>query len=106
MSETTDNQSSQGSSVALAGAAIRAGAPSSTNQSVIGPTLIVRGEITAEEDLLIRGRVEGTISHDQTLTVHREGTIVAVVRKKSTSKAVLKAICSVPSGSRCVKPAK
>jgi len=82
MSETTDNQSSQGSSVALAGAAIRAGASSSTNQSVIGPTLVVRGEITAEEDLLIRGRVEGTISHDQTLTVHREGTIVAVVRAK------------------------
>lgn len=82
MSESTDNQSSQGSSVALAGAGIRTGASPATGQSVIGPTLVVRGEITAEEDLLIRGRVEGTISHNQTLTVHREGTVVAAVRAK------------------------
>ena len=82
MSESTDNQSSQGSSVALAGAGVRASASPSTGQSVIGPTLVVRGEITAEEDLLIRGRVEGTISHNQTLTVHQEGIVVAAVRAK------------------------
>jgi cytoskeletal protein CcmA (bactofilin family) len=50
--------------------------------SVIGPTLVVRGEITAEEDLLIRGRVEGTIDHNQTLKVHSEGSVEAVVRAK------------------------
>ena len=82
MNETTNNQSSQGSSVALAGAGIHTGASPAGSASVIGPTLVVRGEITAEEDLLIRGRVEGTISHNQTLTVHREGTVVAAVRAK------------------------
>jgi cytoskeletal protein CcmA (bactofilin family) len=82
MSETTDIHSSQGSSVALAGAGVQANVATSTGQSVIGPTLVVRGEITAEEDLLIRGRVEGSISHNQTLTVHQEGTIVAAVRAK------------------------
>ncbi len=50
--------------------------------SVIGPTLVVKGQITAEEDLLIRGRVEGTIDHNQTLKVHQEGTVEAVVRAK------------------------
>jgi cytoskeletal protein CcmA (bactofilin family) len=49
---------------------------------VIGPTLVVRGEVTAEEDLLVRGRIEGTIDHNQTLNVHREGTVEAVVRAK------------------------
>jgi len=82
MSESTENLSGQGGSVALAGAGIRTGASQSTGQSVIGPTLVVRGEITAEEDLLIRGRVEGSISHNQTLTVHQEGTVVAAVRAK------------------------
>lgn len=52
------------------------------NRSVIGPTLVVRGEVTAEEDLLVRGRIEGTIDHNQTLNVHREGTVEAVVRAK------------------------
>lgn len=82
MNETTENQSSQSSSVALAGTGIQTGASPAGGASVIGPTLVVRGEITAEEDLLIRGRVEGTISHNQTLTVHREGTVVAAVRAK------------------------
>jgi cytoskeletal protein CcmA (bactofilin family) len=49
---------------------------------VIGPTLVVRGEVTAQEDLLIRGRVEGTIEHNQVLTVHSEGIVHAVVRAK------------------------
>jgi len=50
--------------------------------SVIGPTLVIRGEVSAEEDLLIRGRVEGTIEHNQTLTVHSEGIVEALVRAK------------------------
>jgi cytoskeletal protein CcmA (bactofilin family) len=82
MSQSTDNQSIAGSTVAVAGAGVRSAVPRSTGQSVIGPTLVIRGEITAEEDLLIRGRVEGTISHDQTLTVHQQGTVVAAVRAK------------------------
>src|SRR5208282_5420518 len=37
--------------------------------SVLGPTLYFKGDLSAEEDLLIQGRVEGSISHTQRLTV-------------------------------------
>lgn len=63
------------------GQSVENSATSSTT-SVIGPTLVVRGEVTAKEDLLIRGRVEGRIDHNQTLTVHAEGTVEAVVKAK------------------------
>ena len=81
MTQTTDNQTSS-STVAVAGNRAHSAVSNSTGQSVIGPTLVVRGEITADEDLLVRGRVEGTISHNQTLTVHQQGTVVAAVRAK------------------------
>ena len=37
--------------------------------SILGPTLFFKGDLTAEEDLLIQGRVEGSITHTQRLTV-------------------------------------
>jgi cytoskeletal protein CcmA (bactofilin family) len=52
-------------------------------ESVIGPTLVIKGEVTAEEDLLIMGRVEGKIDHNQTLTVHSEGSVKAVMKAKN-----------------------
>ena len=46
--------------------------------SVIGPTLKIRGEISANEDLIIEGEIEGTIAHqDKNLTVGKEGRVVA-----------------------------
>jgi cytoskeletal protein CcmA (bactofilin family) len=43
--------------------------------SVLGPTLYFKGDLSAEEDLLIQGRVEGTITHTQRLTVGPQGTV-------------------------------
>ena len=38
--------------------------------SVIGPTLKFKGELSANEDLIIEGEIEGTIAHqDKNLTV-------------------------------------
>lgn len=48
--------------------------------SVLGPTLRFKGELHAEEELLIRGRVEGTITHTQRLTVCPEGVVKANIR--------------------------
>jgi cytoskeletal protein CcmA (bactofilin family) len=48
--------------------------------SVLGPTLYFKGDLSAEEDLLIQGRVEGTISHTQRLTVGPQGTVKANIR--------------------------
>jgi cytoskeletal protein CcmA (bactofilin family) len=48
--------------------------------SVLGPTLCFKGDLTAEEDLLIQGRVEGSITHSQRLTVGPQGTVMANIR--------------------------
>src|ERR1700690_2494200 len=48
--------------------------------SVLGPTLFFKGDLTAEEDLLILGRVEGSITHTQRLTVGPQGTVKANIR--------------------------
>jgi cytoskeletal protein CcmA (bactofilin family) len=45
--------------------------------SILGPSLRFKGELIAEEDLVIRGRVEGSIKHSQRLTVGREGHVKA-----------------------------
>jgi len=48
--------------------------------SVLGPTLQFKGELHAEEELLIKGRIEGSITHSQRITVCPEGTVTANVR--------------------------
>lgn len=45
--------------------------------SVLGPTLRFKGELTADEDLLIQGRIEGSIKHTSSLTVGEEGQVTA-----------------------------
>ena len=57
-------------------------ASTSAGQSLIGPTVVIKGEVTAEEDLLVRGRVEGFIDHSATVTVHAEGTVAAEVKAR------------------------
>ena len=48
--------------------------------SVLGPTLYFKGDLSAEEDLLIQGRVEGSITHTQRLTIGVQGTVKANIR--------------------------
>jgi cytoskeletal protein CcmA (bactofilin family) len=48
--------------------------------SVLGPTLHFKGELHADEELLIKGRIEGSITHSQRVTVCPEGTVTASVR--------------------------
>ena len=47
--------------------------------SVLGPTLKFKGELRADEDLLIRGRIEGSIQHSSNLKIGKEGNIKAEV---------------------------
>jgi cytoskeletal protein CcmA (bactofilin family) len=52
--------------------------------SVIGPSLVLKGKLTAEEDLLIQGRVEGSIDHDATnLTIGVHGEVKGDIVAKS-----------------------
>src|SRR5262245_44710989 len=48
--------------------------------SVLGPTLRFKGELHADEELLIKGHIEGSITHSQRLTVCEEGVVKANIR--------------------------
>ena len=47
--------------------------------SILGPTIRFKGDLSAEEDLIIQGTIEGSISHKQRLTIGRESTVHASV---------------------------
>ena len=50
---------------------------------MIGPSIIVRGEISGEEDLLIEGRVEGKVDLRQNaVTVGAKGVLAAEVQAR------------------------
>jgi cytoskeletal protein CcmA (bactofilin family) len=50
--------------------------------SVLGPTLKFRGELSAQEDLIVQGSVEGSITHTQSLTIGTDGTMKGDVRAR------------------------
>lgn len=43
--------------------------------SILGPTLSFKGELIAEEDLLIQGKIKGSINHTSSLTIGNEGNV-------------------------------
>ena len=43
---------------------------------VLGKTLLFRGELTAEEDVILQGRVEGSIRHARNLTIGTDGSVL------------------------------
>lgn len=44
--------------------------------AVLGPTLRFKGELSAEEDFILQGRIEGSINHTQSVTIGTEGAVV------------------------------
>jgi cytoskeletal protein CcmA (bactofilin family) len=57
--------------------------PSNERVSVFGPTLRFKGELKAQEDIKIEGRIEGTIHHQQRVIVGAKGEVVATVNANS-----------------------
>jgi cytoskeletal protein CcmA (bactofilin family) len=53
-----------------------------SKMSVLGPTLVFRGELSADEDLMLRGRVEGSIQHTATLRIGEEGSVKGDIKAK------------------------
>jgi len=83
MSDTTDVQTDSGQrgwQPGLSSGSTSAPTSTASGQSVIGPTVVIRGEVVAEENLLIKGRVEGFIDHSAIVTVHADGTVAAEVK--------------------------
>lgn len=72
-----------------------------TKSSVLGPTLKFKGQLSAKEDLLILGQVEGSIKHSSSLTIGEGGKVKAGV---SAEYIVVEGhVQGDLKGSKCVK---
>jgi cytoskeletal protein CcmA (bactofilin family) len=60
----------------------RAAAEAAPRASVLGPTLRFRGELSAQEDLIVQGSVEGSITHTQSLTIGTDGSMKGDIRAR------------------------
>src|SRR4029453_13298712 len=59
-----------------------AAAPQKAVTSVLGPSLRFKGELQADEDLLIQGQLEGSIEHTRSLTIGTEGGVKGNIRAR------------------------
>jgi cytoskeletal protein CcmA (bactofilin family) len=50
---------------------------------ILGPTLVFKGELTADEDLMLKGRVEGSIRHSASLRIGEEGSVKGDIKAKN-----------------------
>jgi len=51
--------------------------------SVLGKTLVFKGELSADEDIVLQGRVEGSIHHTQSVTVGIDGVVIGDTNARS-----------------------
>ena len=57
-----------------------------TTSAVIGQSIVIKGEVTGDEDLLVEGRVEGSVTLPKSrLTIGSNGDIAADVNAKTLS---------------------
>src|ERR1700748_1616256 len=49
---------------------------------ILGKTLVFKGELSADEDLMLFGRVEGSIQHTSSLTVGVGGAVIGDIHAK------------------------
>ncbi len=54
-----------------------------SDNTVIGPSILISGKLTGDEDLTIRGRVEGEVNLTRTLIVEPSGIVKANVSVKN-----------------------
>ena len=57
--------------------------PQSRSVMVLGKTLTFKGELAADEDLLLMGRVEGTITHSSSVTVGMGGVVIGDIKARN-----------------------
>jgi cytoskeletal protein CcmA (bactofilin family) len=62
----------------------RPAAPRSGGPATIGPSIFIKGEVTGDEDLVVQGRIEGTVNlAKHNVTVGPSGKVTADVRGKT-----------------------
>src|SRR5215831_5016164 len=60
-----------------------AGPEAARKVSVLGKTLVFKGELSADEDIVLQGRVEGSIHHTQSVTVGIDGVVIGDTHARS-----------------------
>lgn len=55
------------------------GAAGNNENTVVGPSILISGKLTGDEDLTVRGRVEGELTLSKTLIVETSGVVKANV---------------------------
>ena len=58
-------------------------APGAVNNTVVGQSILISGKLTGDEDLTVRGRVEGELTLSRTLIVEPTGVVKANVAVKN-----------------------
>lgn len=58
------------------------GAPTGTT-TAIGPTIVIRGKLKSDEDLIVKGRIDAEIQSSKALLIENSGVVKANVRVKS-----------------------
>lgn len=64
-------------------AAPSASVDASKKVSVLGKTLVFKGELAADEDIILQGRVEGSIHHTQSVTIGVDGVVIGDTHARS-----------------------
>lgn len=59
------------------------GASAGNNNTVVGQSILISGKLTGDEDLTVRGRVEGELTLSRTLIVEPSGVVKANVAVKN-----------------------
>jgi len=63
---------------------IPSAAPRKSDVSVVGSSLLIQGDMTGDEDLVVQGRIEGSITLKKNLvTIGKEGRVGATVSAKT-----------------------
>jgi cytoskeletal protein CcmA (bactofilin family) len=57
-------------------------APQARKAAVLGPTLRFKGELSAEEDFILQGTLEGSIANPQNVTIGTEGSVVGNIKAR------------------------
>jgi cytoskeletal protein CcmA (bactofilin family) len=57
-------------------------APAGARVSVLGPSLRFKGDLVADEDLVIQGQIEGSVLHTRSLTIGAQGRMQGDIKAR------------------------
>jgi cytoskeletal protein CcmA (bactofilin family) len=57
--------------------------PTASKVAVLGPTLHFKGELSAEEDFILQGKIEGSIHNPQCVTIGNDGSVIGDIKART-----------------------